>query len=329
MISVIIPVYNVQNYIKKCLESIINQTYKNLEIIIVNDGSTDNSLKICEEYAQKDNRIRIFNKENGGVSSARNFGLKNANGKYIGFIDSDDVVNLNMYEVLHNAMTNSNVDLCVCNQHANKIVSQRDLISALINEEKGAINTQSVRGVVFYLYKRNIINKNNIHFNTEIKIGEDMLFNINYLLFVENIQLVEQKLYSYEVRSGSAMTSYNSNYFLNYIILQNNIVSLLNNSLIDSKKLEIMFVKHFITCISNEFKQDNPQKKQIKNTLKKFLNSKEIIEIRDSLNIGLYEKKFMIDILCIKYNNYFVLYWYRKIYYILKKKRNYIMLLKN
>lgn len=98
-ISVIVPVYNVEKYLKQCLDSIVNQTYKNLEIIIVNDGTKDNSMKIVEEYLQ-DKRIKVINKENGGLSSARNIGIKEATGDYISFIDSDDYISLNMYEDL-------------------------------------------------------------------------------------------------------------------------------------------------------------------------------------------------------------------------------------
>ena len=92
LISVVIPVYNVEQYLPKCIESIMNQTYKNLEIILVNDGSTDGSQKICEEYKSIDNRIKIINKENGGLSDARNVGIDNSSGNYITFIDSDDYI---------------------------------------------------------------------------------------------------------------------------------------------------------------------------------------------------------------------------------------------
>ena len=100
-ISVIVPVYNVEKFIKRCLDSIINQTMRDLEIILVNDGSTDNSGKICDEYAQLDNRITVIHKENGGLSSARNTGLDVATGEWIAFVDSDDYIEKNMYEVLY------------------------------------------------------------------------------------------------------------------------------------------------------------------------------------------------------------------------------------
>lgn len=101
LISVIVPVYNVEKYLHKCINSILNQTYKNLEIILIDDGSTDNSGKICDEYALKDNRIKVIHKENGGLSSARNAGLDICSGDYIGFVDSDDYIAEDMYEYLY------------------------------------------------------------------------------------------------------------------------------------------------------------------------------------------------------------------------------------
>lgn len=114
-ISVIIPVYNVEKYLKNCLDSIINQTLKEIEIICVNDGSTDNSLSILKEYQQKDERIKIINRENNGPSAARNTALKVASGEYISFLDSDDYVDLNFCEKMYQAATENNCDIACCN----------------------------------------------------------------------------------------------------------------------------------------------------------------------------------------------------------------------
>src|SRR5665647_2657921 len=101
LISIIVPIYKVENYIRNCVDSILNQTYKNLEVILVDDGSTDNCGNICDEYSLKDNRIKTIHKKNGGLSSARNAGLDVAKGEYIGFIDSDDWIEKDMYESLY------------------------------------------------------------------------------------------------------------------------------------------------------------------------------------------------------------------------------------
>lgn len=114
-ISVIIPIYNSEYYLKKCIESVINQTYKNLEIILVNDGSTDKSSYICNEYMMKDDRIKVINKENGGVSDSRNYGISASTGEYIAFLDSDDWIDSNLYNVLYNLIIKNNSDISVCN----------------------------------------------------------------------------------------------------------------------------------------------------------------------------------------------------------------------
>lgn len=117
LISIIIPVYNVEDYLERCINSIINQTYKNLEIIIVDDGSTDNSGKICDMYKEKDSRIKVFHKKNGGLSDARNYGMKYAYGKYIAFCDSDDFVDKKMYEILYNNLIENNADISITNYY--------------------------------------------------------------------------------------------------------------------------------------------------------------------------------------------------------------------
>ena len=114
-ITVIVPVYNVENYLNKCLDSLINQTYKNLEIIVINDGSTDNSGIICQEYAQKDNRIIYVEKENGGQSEARNMGLDRMTGSYVTFVDSDDWVESDYVETLYQKITEYQTDIAVGN----------------------------------------------------------------------------------------------------------------------------------------------------------------------------------------------------------------------
>ena len=115
LISIIIPVYKVEKYLEKCIQSVINQTYENLQIILVDDGSPDNCGKICDEYAQKDHRIEVIHKSNGGLSDARNKGLEIAKGEYIGFVDSDDYIEADMYEVLYNLLKQYNADVSICN----------------------------------------------------------------------------------------------------------------------------------------------------------------------------------------------------------------------
>ena len=113
-ISVIIPVYNVEKFLRECLDSVINQTYKDLEIILIDDGSQDNSGAICDEYALKDQRIKVFHKENGGVASTRTFGLREMSGKYFSFVDSDDVVDCDYIKILKENLEKSSAKISVC-----------------------------------------------------------------------------------------------------------------------------------------------------------------------------------------------------------------------
>ena len=114
LLSIIVPVYNVKSYLKKCVESIINQTYTNLQIILVDDGSTDGSQDICDEFAQRDSRIVVIHKENGGLSTARNVGMDRAKGAYIAFVDSDDWLEPNMYEALISQLEKHEADIVAC-----------------------------------------------------------------------------------------------------------------------------------------------------------------------------------------------------------------------
>lgn len=151
LISVIVPVYNVENYVSKCIDSILRQTYKNLEIILVDDGSTDRSGAICDEYALKDNRIRVIHKENEGLSGARNTGLALARGRYIGFADSDDWLAEDMYGSLFRALTETNADIAVCGHYlayatgetvaesgngGRKIYNRREAVHAIVRDEE-------------------------------------------------------------------------------------------------------------------------------------------------------------------------------------------------
>lgn len=206
LISIIVPVYNSEKYIEKCINSLINQTYENLEIIIINDGSKDKSLEKIRKIAKMEQRIKVVSKENSGVSSTRNKGIELSNGKYIIFIDSDDYVEPNFVEVLHKNLIENDVDLVSCAYYLetgnklepryikekNNILNRNELYSSTINFESGI--TQSPCNKIF---KANIIKKNNLCFPISIKVGEDMLFNIEYISFCEKGFFVNDILYHY------------------------------------------------------------------------------------------------------------------------------------
>lgn len=166
LISVMVPVYNVENYLEKCLDSIIDQTYQNLEIILVNDGSKDNSPKICDEYAKKDNRIKVIHKDNGGLSDARNVGLMHCKGDYLGFVDSDDWIKPNMYEKLLELCLKYEADIARCKSFTNEheifeeesqvtVLEKREFMPLILEDEisshiwKNLYKKEAFRDIIF------------------------------------------------------------------------------------------------------------------------------------------------------------------------------------
>lgn len=148
IISIVVPIYNVEKYLERCIDSIINQTYKNLEIILVNDGSTDDSGMICDNYKNKDNRIKVIHKKNGGLSEARNFGIDIATGTYIGFVDSDDWIETNMYERLLEKLEYNKGDISICGRYIDfidkkNIVYKKQDTEKILNRKEALIELNS------------------------------------------------------------------------------------------------------------------------------------------------------------------------------------------
>lgn len=210
-VSIIIPVYNSEKYLDECLTSIINQTESNIEIICVNDGSTDNSLAILNKYANQDNRIKIISQENGGVSNARNRALQEINGKYVCFIDSDDIIENDFCKKLLDGYKN-NIDL-VCGGHIklnnmNKKISPWLPTKALSNDVmKDILCFTKHRNVSQKLFKTNIIKNNNIKFAEDLHYMEDALFLTNYLYYCENIAGIKEPLYVVRINFDSLCRS--------------------------------------------------------------------------------------------------------------------------
>lgn len=222
-ISVIVPVYKVEKYLHRCIDSILSQSFTDFELILVDDGSPDNCGKICDEYAQKDSRVRVFHKPNGGVSSARNLGLDNARGEWIAFVDSDDDFEIthlqNYYDVVD---FESDVIIMGRKITNEKGVYQGELMPANMDSKK---NTDGMRGVVqnllpkfnlLYtvwnaLYRKNIIEKHNIRFNGNISWGEDTLFNFQYLTKCNRIQTIAKSSYLYLKNYDNASNKYHKN----------------------------------------------------------------------------------------------------------------------
>ena len=209
MVSVIVPIYNVEEYLEECLESIRNQTYTNIEVILVNDGSTDGSIEICERFCQQDNRFKLVTQENQGLSAARNRGVKESIGEYIMFVDSDDVVKENIVEVLFFYM-NSDVDIVECQitRCKDELVENKPTSIMFKGESTEAIlksiEFKEVKFCAFTkLYRRELVEK--VPF-LEGYIYEDVYTGMNYLKYIRKMVAVDLKGYYYRVRPNSIMT---------------------------------------------------------------------------------------------------------------------------
>lgn len=215
IISLIVPVYNVENELSRCLDSIINQTYKNIEIVLVNDGSTDDSLCICESYKKKDSRIRIVNKENGGLSDARNAGLLTSAGEYVAFIDSDDFIDINTCENIVKCIE-KDPDVLVCNfyiqeNNKNNIVKHTNLSeNRIYNSEEYALKAFEKNEfrleAVSYIYKREFLLNNNLFFKKGI-YHEDAELIPKVLFCAKKICYMDFPFYHYVIRKGSIMNN--------------------------------------------------------------------------------------------------------------------------
>lgn len=218
-VSVIVPVYNAENYIKRCLESIINQTYNNLQIIVVDDGSNDNSRNICEDYARLDNRITVIHKVNGGVSSARNLGMDLADGKYITFVDSDDYIESDMIMKLVTLAIEYEADIVMCGcykKETDDIVTNKDINTYIqqystIEAINDILDKNKFHGYVCNkLFSSDLINnKKLIRFNEDIYVCEDMLFCIECFLNAKKIIYDNAKYYHYVFHGNNTSSKFN------------------------------------------------------------------------------------------------------------------------
>ena len=209
MISVIVPVYNVEEYLEECLESIRHQSYTDIEVILVNDGSTDSSKEICERFCQADSRFKLINQENQGQSVARNRGVKESVGQFIMFVDSDDVINTNVLEVLLPYMK-TDVDIVECRMTRKKEEFFLNKTSTIVfegNSKEAILNCIAFKEVKYCafkkLYRREIVEK--IPF-LEGYIYEDVFTGINYLKHIRKIVVIDYIGYYYRVRPNSTMT---------------------------------------------------------------------------------------------------------------------------
>lgn len=292
-VSVIVPIYNVEEYIEECVTSILKQTLKEIEIILVNDGTKDNSMKIIEKYFD-DKRIKVINKENGGLSSARNAGLKIAKGEYISFIDSDDYIEKTMLEDLYNASEGADIIFSNgfdYNMNDGKLLksSRKFFFKTAVN--KGSYVCMYTSAVVWNkIYKREFLQENNLNFIEGI-IHEDDIFTIKTHFLANKVKYIEKNHYYYRINRKNSIMNNNAKikHLENYKIIYeklNEFFNYFNGSNFEKFRLYLL-LNYYIVF---EWRLD---KKEHKNEVKIF--EKEVKKYYNNLILSEIEKKIIQD----------------------------------
>ncbi|HEO8418045.1 TPA: glycosyltransferase [Yersinia enterocolitica] len=271
-LSIIIPIYNADKYLDKCISSFLNQTYKNIELILVDDGSNDNNLSICQKYQLLDKRVKFYHQENNGPSSARNVGLEYAIGEYVAFIDADDYISEDMYKELMDLIKKENFNLIISPLihefigRKNKEVFPSNLYYyGLINNSSVDANkiyplfeTSLINGLCGKIYKANTIKEHQLRMPEEIRYAEDLIFNIDYLQYCKDIYLTDKAFH--QKKSGSLTTSYTENLFHFMDTANDKTIDYFSSQLHVTKEIEesihFAIIHHVISSFTNLFDKD-------------------------------------------------------------------------
>jgi len=311
-VSIIVPVYNCEKYISKCLNSILNQSYRNIEVIVINDGSLDRSEEKIREIEKKDNRVRYFKQDNSGPSRARNNGIYKSSGNYLMFVDSDDNIELQYVEKLLKKIEFNNYELVCCgylDESKYGISNQHDFWFGKedIEKQKFVLSVCSGVGGTLWgkIFRRNIIIENNISMNNSIYMCEDLLFILEYCLYAKRFGTIEDYLYIYNrLNENSITANINFSYLNNNILVIKEIEKYLIEFKIDNKEIQNIILERvqslsntIIRSEANRFIKSN-KSNLAKENISLVINNKFIKKYKNK-----FKKKGFIGILENKYIN--------------------------
>lgn len=299
LITIVIPVYNKEEYVNKTIESVVNQSYKQLELIIINDGSTDNSGKIIREWSEKDKRIILINQENKGVSETRNSGIDMANGKYIFFLDADDEIKENaIYNLILKAEINK-ADITVGNFI--KVISSEEKKDKELIEKKytgNELSQEQVKAEMFMiknrylattcnkLYKRQFLTESKVRFKNNV-LAEDRLFNLMCYVNYPNIYITNDLTYIYNIIEGSRSRSYSPNLYKSILELYNKLDNYLENKNIEMSIDDLILINisyDIDNIINHEYNSDNQKITRIHKVLESMYYNKRVNKVLKSNN---------------------------------------------
>lgn len=312
LVSIIVPVYNTSKYLGKCISSLVGQSYPNLEILLIDDGSTDNSGEICDNFSSHDSRIKVFHKENGGVSSARNMGLKKANGYYVTFVDADDWLEADCIEKLISANHNDyDIIAFSCTKDfknsSTKVFYYNGDRSFNLSEEadmKDVYNMKLCGSSCMKLYKKKLIK---YEYNTKISNGEDVLFNIDNICNFKTILYCKIPAYHITCRIDSASRNTDLAVIKKYECAFSIIKNKISNPYLHSLYLSFVaacFLQIILFVVYPSGKSFIKGKKIMKEMLNNAYIS-EMLNNADSVDMGFMRK---LSIYCCKYHLYYMVY---------------------
>lgn len=284
LISVIVPVYNVEKYLDRCITSLLHQTYKNYEILLIDDGSKDSSGMLCDIYAGNYENVSVFHKTNGGLGSARNYGIDRAKGKYICFVDSDDQVEENYLSILYNAITTNKADVCVCGYYysANNILASYPFFDRVIDTPE--MLKMFACGNSFFnfawnkLYKKDIIERMPIRFSDR-HCAEDMYFNVIYYRYTNKIATVEKPLYTYYVNLESLSNGRRKGFWEDMLLIYNTLETTCRLKSVSIEYANTLLIVMFRSSVSNYFNQKTTLK-ECKGYIDECIEKKDLRKIR-------------------------------------------------
>jgi len=337
LISVIVPIYNAEKTLNMCISSILNQEYKNIQILLINDGSSDESLNICNNFKENHENIKVISINNSGVSIARNIGIKNSDGKYIAFVDSDDFIDNKMLIKLYSNIINEDSDISLCgykliveNKGINCFfendltIEDNNIVNKLIPRFIGINNKEGKTINIYFgciwrcLFTKALIFDNNLNFNEKLKCCEDLIFLLNYLFYCKRVSFVNECLYNYFSNSN------NQNYldldkFKEIYKSHNEIEKLFkekNISEINKTNLSYRIIYGFCGEIKN---QSIYQKSKNIFLINKILRKKSInYNIKEFLNEIKCNKVNFVYYICMKINSYLLIIILLKFYNYLR-----------
>lgn len=332
LITIIVPVYNVKKYINECVDSLINQTYKNIEIILVDDGSTDKSGEICDGYAICDSRIKVIHKRNEGLGFARNTGLKVAQGKFVTFIDSDDKADADLVENLVNEIYEVNCDTCI---GGFKRISENGIVSFEERYDKTLFEGKDVYDKLFarmlgsapdkhdairmsvwnVMYSMDIIREHNIEFPSERTfISEDIVWDSEYYKYAQKAVVIDSTAYNYRITPGSLTQKYKPDMLEKICVLYYEMWNRLSGDKMKITRLQRQFFVNLRACIKQERSSVSQKGNvEIRTAIKEIVNNQVVHAVSDEYLKAIHQGKQKLFVWAVRYKHITLLYLLNKV----------------